>query len=117
MSTPKSRRNHSRYALMGQLPGTFRSEDNLIHEVVPIDISTIGLGLLMDPAPNPGAKIRWETPNDSSIIFRLVWTNLAEAATSFGELSHMRRCGLLAEDQNKDLIAICREYGGVQIIE
>jgi c-di-GMP-binding flagellar brake protein YcgR len=112
-----SRREHSRFSLMGSLPGTFKTTDQTPLEVLPVDVSASGLGLLIDPAPKPGDQIEWQSPNSGKMKLKLIWSIEAEVGTSFDELSKMRRCGLVLEDSNLDLIEICKNQNGLQIIE
>jgi hypothetical protein len=112
----QSRRVHDRFTLLGSLPGAFKIAEQIL-EVLPVDVSEGGLGLLIDPSPSPGEMVEWCNPPTDNIKLEVIWSIKAEASQAFSEFDKMRRCGLILEDKTINLVDICKEQDGLQIVE
>lgn len=109
------RRKAKRFALTGAIPGVFKGQN--IH-VVPVDVSINGLGLLMDPAPEPFTtlELQLEAPLNLTLRFQLRWCLPREEFASISGLDELKRCGLILLD-DYDLVAVFSNYECLQIEE
>lgn len=103
-------RSQPRYHLSGPLPGIWLSQDGQPLEILPVDVSKIGLGLLIDPAPRAGDIIIWQTqhPNES-FEFKVIWT-ITPREASLPNMESLRRCGLVLQTPRGDLLEVCSNF-------
>ena len=112
----KGKREHQRFSLMGTLPGRFFIAQKEL-AVMPVDVSQVGLGLLMDPSPSPGTNVTWQIPQGTAIKLKVIWSMAGETSSALHEFSQLRRCGLVVAGEGPDLLQFCRCLDGLQITE
>lgn len=118
-ANPRERRQFVRYALTGELPGRLTNEAGTVFNVVTVDVSRHGLGLLLDPAPDEDEKLvlTLEGPRGGNVLLEVRWSTIQHEFDSLPGLQSMRRCGLLVLDRKIDLVTVLAKYDCVQIEE
>lgn len=118
-ANPRERRQFVRYALTGELPGRLTNAAGMSFNVVTVDVSRRGMGLLLDPAPEENEKLvlTLEGPRGGNILFEVRWSAVHHEFDSLPGLSSMRRCGLMVVDRKIDLVTVLAKYDCVQIEE
>lgn len=116
---PRERRQFLRYALTGDLPGRLTNAAGVVFNVVTVDVSRRGLGLLLDPAPQEDEMLTLtlEGQRGRSIVMEVRWSEQHHEFDSLPGLQSMRRCGLMAQERKIDLVTILAKYDCVQIEE
>lgn len=113
-----SRREQSRYALTGLLAGHWQAADGGELDVLPVDVSSFGFGLLMNPGPKVGDLVHWQIPGMAeALVFQVAWCLASQASHDFSEIINMRRCGLRLETAAVDLLAICQNMPGLELLD
>jgi hypothetical protein len=107
------KRIFTRYGLRGNIPGTIRSGGKSV-EILVVDLSQEGLGLMLDPAPKVGDVINLEIDQPRTIIVPLtvIWSRDADNVPG---LNTMKRCGLKCNDASLDLVEIFSKLKDIQI--
>lgn len=109
-------RSHTRYALRGNIPGTVRTAKGKDLEILPIDISQEGMGLMIDPGPKEGQIIKLSlTPSHIEIELKVIWSRDAGETENIPGMGAMKRCGLQKTDDSQDLLEIFAKIRDVQI--
>ncbi|MFW7379924.1 MAG: PilZ domain-containing protein [Oligoflexus sp.] len=119
------RRANPRYSLSGSLPGELRGEDGVQFNAMTVDISRRGLGLLIDPAPQPGAVIELEfdqvenIPGDIKSLQFTIRHVLESPIHTITGLVNMKRCGIeiIDPDRSLDLVHFFSEFDTLIIQE
>ena len=101
---------------MGSLTGSLAADSKVL-ESLPVDVSMDGIGLLLDPAPRTGAIVEWDVPSVGKIQLKVVWSIASETNSAFAELQNMRRCGLTVLDKSIDLVKICGDQIGMEVMK
>ena len=119
-----SRRHQFRFALTGQFADHWTTRENQVIDILPLDVSSRGFGLLLNPAPAVGSQIIWHCPQlkeaiENPLVFAIVWSASPTVSHDFSEMTNMRRCGLLlvSDDQTIDLVELCAKIPSLQMIE
>lgn len=117
-ANPRERRQFIRYALTGELPGRLTNQSGVVFNVVTVDVSRRGLGLLLDPAPEVGETLILTLEGRGGLIpLEVRWSAVHHEFDSLPGLQSMRRCGLQAMDRKIDLVTVLAKYDYVQIEE
>jgi len=118
------RRADPRYSISGSLPGELKSDDGHEYNVMPVDISRRGMGILIEPAPKPGAVISLEVledepGKDNQILHFTIRHVLDNSMRSVSGLVDMKRCGIeiVDPDRSLDLIHFFAQYDTLIIQE
>lgn len=117
-ANPRERRQFIRYALTGELPGQLTNEAGVVFNVVTVDVSRRGLGLLLDPAPEVEERLTLTLEGrGGTVALEVRWTAIHHEFDSLPGLQSMRRCGLYVLDRKADLVTVLAKYDGMQIEE
>lgn len=101
----QERRRHVRYALTGTIPGHVQGSNGVRYEVVTVDVSVRGIGLLLEPTPAVQDRLNISFDNDQGgevLSFEVRWLSENHELTNVPGLEQMRRCGLSLLDHHVD---------------
>jgi hypothetical protein len=110
-----NKRSALRYALRGNISGTFRNARGEAMEILLIDISKRGMGLLVSSGPAAGEQISLELfgADKQKLSFQVKWSANKETEELPG--INMRRCGLQVMEDGVDLVEIVGKMREIQI--
>ncbi|SMF36487.1 PilZ domain-containing protein [Pseudobacteriovorax antillogorgiicola] len=105
----RAERREDRYAAYGNFPGKFSNKQGSPFSVMPIDISSRGIGLLIDPAPSVGEILSFSfvaSEDMGPLHFRVIHVG-RNSIRPVNSLEKMRRCGLeMLPEHSVDLISL-----------
>src|SRR4051812_5233930 len=107
----QSRRTSTRFAVTGQLDGKWVGPAGQAIDILPVDISALGLGALINPAFPASSKVYWHRPEKKAPLeFVIAWSFEPAISHDFSELLNMCRCGLrlISDDLEIDLVELCK---------
>jgi len=121
-STGQDRRRHVRYTITGRLPGVLSDAEGSAFEVLPVDISLRGLGILIDPGPVSGATLTLTINHLNSginhLVFTVKWTAMDSTMIEIPGLDQMLHCGLeLVDPTTIDLVEFLGDFAEMAIEE
>lgn len=122
-ASPKvERRRFLRFALSGELPGVIVTGNDDAFDVLPVDVSEFGLGLLLNPGPKLGdtlfLRINPDGINPMEFVFTVRWTSKESSIAELPGLSDLKHCGLeLVAPIDINLVEFLASFGGVSIEE
>lgn len=118
-SAEAEKRQHVRYALTGEIPGALTSERGETFEVVSVDVSLHGLGLLLEPAPEVGETLTLAFRGAEALVlrFEVRWCTTNHSFDDIAGLRDMRRCGLRLLTRGVNLLDLFAKLDGVTIEE
>ena len=116
------RRRYVRFALSGELPGIITNAGGVVFEVLPVDVSQCGLGLLLDPGPKIGdeliLRINGESDTPQEFLFVVKWTAKEATIAELPGLAALKHCGLaMVAPKDINLVEFLASFGGVNIEE
>lgn len=105
------RRQHTRYAVMGEVPGKYTDKDGTELTVVLVDLSKHGFGILIDSKLETGAIVLLEVEEKvkEPIKLKVQWIAKVEPIGP----TAMYRCGLRAVETSLDLEKLFRSFDSV----
>ena len=114
---PQERRTETRRELIGVLPGEMVGDSGRTFDVMTVDVTSNGMGLLMEPGPYIGEEIRLQISKDRFLLFEVRWVRQDNSLGGLGEsFKELRRCGLLYLGQD-NLIDVLSEFDNLQVGE
>lgn len=113
------KRRHVRYALTGEIPGVLTNERGEALEVVAVDISQRGIGVLLVPGPERREVLTLTLRGPETLVlrFEVRWTTTEHDLEEIAELKEMRRCGLRLLTSGLDLLEVFSALDGMTIEE
>ena len=123
MTQKSERRQQVRLSLYGELPVRFLDAQHLNElSVAPVDITPQGLGLLVNPAPQPGESLIMQFLDDShpQILLRCCHSQVHQTGFIIPGMEALRRCGfvvVLKEAEAINLVQIFSRTDSVFIGE
>ena len=112
----EEKRQFIRYAIEGHVDGDWFNDDHPL-EVMVVDVSSKGLGILAQPSPRAGDKVtlNLEDNNLKSVAFIVKWCRHDISPDDVPGLEDMKRCGLELESQDLDLVELLKTHEGIHI--
>jgi len=118
---PSERRKHVRFALSGELPGNLTNASGQDFAVLPVDVSMVGLGVLLDPGPSLGERLSLtirQGDHEQELVFVVKWTAAESFICELPGLDQLRHCGLeLEAPTDFNLVHFLSSFAGVSIEE
>jgi hypothetical protein len=109
------RRRQPRRELLGALPGDIVGDDDQVYEVIPVDVSQQGLGLLLEPEPKVGERLELKISSSQRLTFEVKWIKKEQQLNSLvGSLDALCRCGLKYLGDG-DLTVILAGFDNLQV--
>ncbi|MBF0440822.1 MAG: PilZ domain-containing protein [Oligoflexales bacterium] len=114
------RRLYNRFALRGTLPGDLRDKNGNRLDIVTVDVSSNGMGLLIDPAPKIGDMLSLSMTKDGQpidLIFKVEWIQPAAGLVDIPGVEDAKRCGVLLKNDGINLLELLSGFNSVHIEE
>ncbi len=115
-NAPVEKRISVRRAILGTIGGLFTDQRGNKLTVVGVDVSDSGIGLLIDPCPEPGTLIRWKI-NKLKIELNLIWCFGSHDYQHIPGMENMKRCGLICSNKKINLIQILEADPMIEVEE
>ncbi len=120
---PREKRQFTRYEVTGYIPCTISDQHGNIMEAMFIDVSSKGMGMLIEPGPRPGDFV-WITFDDEAqtcLRFRVQWVAANPDIQKIDQLQDMERIGIALMDETAgadwDLVDFLKQYDTLEISE
>ncbi len=111
-SSNKERRTQMRLGLYGELPARFLfKEDRREVAVSPVDVTSHGLGLLVNPAPEVGQDLVVEFEKDLFPSITLRCCHNQPPGISIPGMENLRRCGFVVVTEDESSLNLIQIFG------
>lgn len=120
---PREKRQFTRYEVTGYIPCTINDQHGQKMDAMFIDVSSKGMGMLMEPGPRPGDFL-WITFDDdvrTRLRFRVQWVAANLDIQKIEHLHDMERIGIALMDEaapaDWDLVNYLKQFDTLEISE